>query len=455
MWIISDSIVYTINGLNGKITATTPNSTLLISTSGQNVTFDINLANANRWTAIQTFGADTYFDPISATPIIISKFPVAVGNSAGQIVGNANSASASGFYQFLTYNSNSTATTIALRVGQTASGTATSGVVATLNNTLDDSNGSMTIAGNTINFTDTFDGLGGVIKFTGSSTGITSLKTANAGASNFTVTIPAATGTVALTSGANVASVSNSDGTLTISPTTGAVVASLALGNANTWTAAQTLTGQIIHDGWITTADTWVFVSAVSFKINSVDRTAIFTKGTRVSWNDGSVKYGTVASSAFSTNTTVTLITNSDYSIANATITAPRYSYSFMPKGYPVWFNYTPTLTGWSVAPTGAVYRFMVIGNACFLHQNQIQGGVYGTSNTTGVKITIPVGILPLDFAGAVCTTEFDNGSALTTAGRFYVTAGSTQATADTNMAGGLWTASGGKAILGDLVFAF
>jgi len=40
--------------------------------------------------------------------------------------------------------------------------------------------------------------------------------------------------------GGGVTSVSNSDGTLTISPTTGAVVASLALGHANTWTAAQT-----------------------------------------------------------------------------------------------------------------------------------------------------------------------------------------------------------------------
>jgi len=37
-----------------------------------------------------------------------------------------------------------------------------------------------------------------------------------------------------------VTSVSNSDGTLTISPTTGAVVASIALGHANSWTAAQT-----------------------------------------------------------------------------------------------------------------------------------------------------------------------------------------------------------------------
>jgi fibronectin-binding autotransporter adhesin len=41
---------------------------------------------------------------------------------------------------------------------------------------------------------------------------------------------------------AAVSSVSNGDGTLTITPTTGAVVAVLALGHANTWTAAQTFT---------------------------------------------------------------------------------------------------------------------------------------------------------------------------------------------------------------------
>lgn len=40
--------------------------------------------------------------------------------------------------------------------------------------------------------------------------------------------------------GAAVSSVTNVDGTLTISPTTGAVVASIALGHANTWTAAIT-----------------------------------------------------------------------------------------------------------------------------------------------------------------------------------------------------------------------
>ena len=49
----------------------------------------------------------------------------------------------------------------------------------------------------------------------------------------------------AIGGGGAVSSVSNSDGSLTISPTTGAVVASLNVGNANTWTAAQSFNGGI------------------------------------------------------------------------------------------------------------------------------------------------------------------------------------------------------------------
>lgn len=54
-----------------------------------------------------------------------------------------------------------------------------------------------------------------------------------------TVVMAAQVGVAAAATG--VTSVSNSDGTLTISPTTGAVVASIALGHANTWSAAQAL----------------------------------------------------------------------------------------------------------------------------------------------------------------------------------------------------------------------
>jgi hypothetical protein len=84
-----------------------------------------------------------------------------------------------------------------------------------------------------------------LLKLLGSSTGVTTFASANSGASNFTITFPATTGTVALV-GTTVTSISNSDGTLTISPTSGDAIASLALGHANTWTAAQTFTNSLL-----------------------------------------------------------------------------------------------------------------------------------------------------------------------------------------------------------------
>ncbi|HEY1198439.1 MAG TPA: hypothetical protein VGG32_06910 [Thermoplasmata archaeon] len=53
---LSGGGVSSLNGLTGAVTLTTPNSTLSIGTSGSDVTLDINLGNANSWSATQTFG---------------------------------------------------------------------------------------------------------------------------------------------------------------------------------------------------------------------------------------------------------------------------------------------------------------------------------------------------------------------------------------------------------------
>lgn len=53
MYFFETSYLNVLNGLTGSVTITSPNSTLTISTSGQNVTTDINLANSNTWTAKQ------------------------------------------------------------------------------------------------------------------------------------------------------------------------------------------------------------------------------------------------------------------------------------------------------------------------------------------------------------------------------------------------------------------
>ncbi len=53
---ISNSGVLSLNSLTGALDITTPNSTLNITNSSPNIELDINLANANTWTALQTFG---------------------------------------------------------------------------------------------------------------------------------------------------------------------------------------------------------------------------------------------------------------------------------------------------------------------------------------------------------------------------------------------------------------
>lgn len=100
-----------------------------------------------------------------------------------------------------------------------------------------------------------------------------------------------------------------------------------------------------IDDGWVDASkdETWVYASASTFTIASVDLTTKYAKGTKLRFKQGGgFKYATVALSAFATNTTVTIIVNTDYTIANAAITDIAYSYVDRPQGFPTWFSYTP-----------------------------------------------------------------------------------------------------------------
>lgn len=194
---------------------------------------------------------------------------------------------------------------------------------------------------------------------------------------------------------------------------------------------------------WVSDTNTWVYASATSFTIAGVDVTSQFTKGTRISYNDGGVDYGTVASSSFSTNTTVNLIPNNEYSIANATLTAPRYSYAVNPTGYPTWFSYTPTLVGFSADPTNTLYRFRVEGSALFLYVRQATNG---TSNATNFTVSLPVNTVTLvNSSFQVLGSGVDNTALI--AGGVLVTAGSAVSaiTLFTNAALAVWTNSGGK----------
>jgi len=125
-------------------------------------------------------------------------------------------------------------------------------------------------------------------------------------------------------------------------------------------------------NGWVLSEDTWTYASATSFTISGVDRTAIFTKGTRIKLTQTTDKYFVVTSSSFSTNTTVNITGGSDYTLANAAITNPYYSYQANPQGYPTFFNWTPTW-GKSGTPPNIgngtiVGKMMVVGSAVYYY---------------------------------------------------------------------------------------
>ena len=147
-------------------------------------------------------------------------------------------------------------------------------------------------------------------------------------------------------------------------------------------------------DGWISTPDTFAYASASSFTISGVNRTAVYTKGTRVKFTNNTVTYyGVVISSSFSTNTTVNLAPNNDYSIANSAITAPYYSYEENPQGYPTIFNYTPTygasgsMTFTSVTTTTA--QFKIDGTMATIYV--YAAGTTGGTASYGLRFSLPV----------------------------------------------------------------
>lgn len=127
-------------------------------------------------------------------------------------------------------------------------------------------------------------------------------------------------------------------------------------------------------DGWNPSNDTWIYASGNSFTISGVDRTSLYTPGTRIKATDNSTTfYGVVVSSSFSTNTTVTLAPNNDYSLANSSITSPYYSYEENPQGYPGEFSYTPSAYGetgsaGTYAQDNVAGNFSIQGNLCSYH---------------------------------------------------------------------------------------
>lgn len=204
--------------------------------------------------------------------------------------------------------------------------------------------------------------------------------------------------------------------------------------------------------GWITAGETWTYASASTFTISG-DRTGVYQKGDKIKLTQTTVKYFYILSATYSApNTTVTVTAGTDYTIANAAITANYFSKAATPQGFPDWFNYTITWAGFSSNPTGVISRFRLSGTLCTM---VVRVGTPGTSNATSMTLTGPItsaNIASMSWFGGV--VGVDNGATLTTLSRVSMANNTTTINAyPTQSSSSTWTNSGGKAINGTFAY--
>lgn len=121
-----------------------------------------------------------------------------------------------------------------------------------------------------------------------------------------------------------------------------------------------------------------------------MDRTSRYTVGTKLKCTNSGTKYFIVTSSSFSTDTTVNVTGGTDYTVANAAISANYYSYHSA-QGFPEWFNYTCTATpnAGTFTPNFRAQKFSTTGRTCRVQLTTNGHVVSGTVAT--VDFSLPI----------------------------------------------------------------
>ncbi len=204
-----------------------------------------------------------------------------------------------------------------------------------------------------------------------------------------------------------------------------------------------------LSDGWLPLGETLSYASSTTFTVAG-DRRSVYRFGARIKLTQTTDKYFVVKNTSYSSSTTVTVTAGSDYSLANASITAPFISYDASPYGFPVYFNYSPQESGWSSLSTNSCW-FSLSAEGMVTYKISVSG----TSDTTSASLTLPVKIE----SNSVTTfhvTGTDNSVIQTSPSLASVNglAGGSLDFAKT-LAGGAtsWTASGTKTISGVLFY--
>ncbi len=199
----------------------------------------------------------------------------------------------------------------------------------------------------------------------------------------------------------------NKDGTHSaITATSITTTGAASVGGATTFTGALTVKS---YDGWITETRTWTYASGTgtnvgTFTVAGVDLTAVYNVGDRVKFTQTTVKYGIITKVAFSTDTTVTIYMGTDYTIANAAISANAISHDRSPVGFPT------DPSKWTITTTDT---------ATNTQTSPVNGTWYNPGSTS---ITLPIGVWRTSYEAQLITvsnaaqTQLSGFSTLSTA---------------------------------------
>lgn len=192
---------------------------------------------------------------------------------------------------------------------------------------------------------------------------------------------------------------------------------------------------------WIYASETWTYASANTFTV-PWDLTTKYQRGDRIKLTQTTVKYFTVLKVAYWASTTITITGGTDYTLANAAITDNYYSKELSPQGYPDWFNYTPTWTGFSSPPTTSSAKFTIDWNTCTI---AVACSGNWTSNATGMTLSTPNSIISNGAFHWSVGYPVDNWTALSYAFAYILNSWTTIIFAKTMDTTSTWTWSGGK----------
>lgn len=216
-----------------------------------------------------------------------------------------------------------------------------------------------------------------------------------------------------------------------------------------------TTIGVIAQDGWVDGNETWTYASATTFTIAG-DKTGKYSKGDKLKLTQTTVKYFYIVNVSHAAGTTTVTITGgTDYTLANAAITLPFYSKAEDPAGHPLWFNWTPTYSGFTATvPTGGSHKFRIHGTTVHLN---VAPSTNGTSNANSFTLTAPVTSKTIANTtwGTSLYGTINNGVVAAAPGRAYIGSNTTTITVERDHAATAWTTSNGKRALFQLFYEF